>query len=72
VYKRQLQVIAEGVDREGTWNQLSALGCDLVQGYFISPPLPEKALSRWLHGWPVPASDLQSQTGTRGGLRLIG
>ena len=66
-----LQVIAEGVEREGTWNQLAALGCDLGQGYCISPPLPEKALSLWLQEWPQSATDVQGRPGTRGRLRLI-
>lgn len=67
-----LQVIAEGVEREGTWNQLAALGCDLAQGYYISPPLTEKALSVWLQEWPQPAADEQGRPGTPARLRLIG
>jgi diguanylate cyclase (GGDEF)-like protein len=63
-----LQVVAEGVEREGTWDQLAALGCELAQGYCISPPLPEKALSLWIAKWPHPATDVQG----RPGLRLIG
>jgi EAL domain-containing protein (putative c-di-GMP-specific phosphodiesterase class I) len=46
-----LQVIAEGVENEATWNRLVALGCDLAQGYYLSPPLAEKELVLWLSHW---------------------
>ena len=34
-----LQVVAEGVEDQETWNRLVALGCDQVQGHFLSGPL---------------------------------
>jgi diguanylate cyclase (GGDEF)-like protein/PAS domain S-box-containing protein len=43
-----LQVVAEGVEDQATWDTLAALGCDLVQGYLISHPLPAVALQHWL------------------------
>ncbi|NOT54194.1 MAG: EAL domain-containing protein [Deltaproteobacteria bacterium] len=43
-----LQVVAEGVEEQTTWDTLAALGCDLVQGYLISHPLPAVALQDWL------------------------
>jgi EAL domain-containing protein (putative c-di-GMP-specific phosphodiesterase class I) len=43
-----LDVVAEGVESRETWEQLAALGCTLAQGYFLSRPLPEAALLRWL------------------------
>lgn len=42
-----LQVVAEGVEDQRTWDELSALGCDLVQGYLISRPLPAADLQQW-------------------------
>jgi EAL domain-containing protein (putative c-di-GMP-specific phosphodiesterase class I) len=42
-----LCVIAEGVEDQMTWDALAALGCDLVQGYLISRPLPAAALQQW-------------------------
>ena len=33
-------VIAEGVETEAQLNALKSLGCDLVQGYFFSKPVP--------------------------------
>jgi EAL domain-containing protein (putative c-di-GMP-specific phosphodiesterase class I) len=43
-----LRLVAEGVEDEQTVNLLAALGCDVVQGYVLSPPLPREALQRWL------------------------
>ncbi|MCR5087979.1 MAG: EAL domain-containing protein [Oscillospiraceae bacterium] len=34
-----LQVVAEGVETEGQLSLLKEAGCDLVQGYYFSPPL---------------------------------
>ncbi|MDP1027011.1 EAL domain-containing protein [Sphingomonas sp. KR1UV-12] len=35
-----LKVVAEGVEEEACLTFLTACGCDLIQGYFISKPLP--------------------------------
>jgi diguanylate cyclase (GGDEF)-like protein len=41
-----LKVVAEGVETQEAWNLLRRLGCDLVQGYFISKPLtPEDTVT---------------------------
>lgn len=42
------QVVAEGVEDAEVWNLLDILGCDAVQGYHISRPLPYEAFTRWL------------------------
>lgn len=42
------QVAAEGVEDAATFRRLRELGCDLAQGYFLSPPLPAKELEEWL------------------------
>jgi EAL domain-containing protein (putative c-di-GMP-specific phosphodiesterase class I) len=34
-----LRVVAEGVEDHATWARLSALGCDLAQGFYLSPPV---------------------------------
>ena len=40
----QLKVVAEGVDSEDQENMLRRLGCDQMQGYLFSKPLPVEAL----------------------------
>ncbi len=51
-----LKVIAEGVEDGATLAHLSRLGCDLIQGFHISRPLPADALDEWL------AHDVWGQT----------
>jgi len=41
-------IVAEGVESEEVLDRLRARGCDLVQGFHISPPLPEPELRDWL------------------------
>lgn len=43
-----LQVIAEGVENQATWDALQNMGCDCIQGYFISRPLAADVLETWL------------------------
>lgn len=42
-----LKVTAEGVETEAVLERLRELGCDLVQGYLISKPIPVEALEKW-------------------------
>lgn len=39
-HQLDLQVVAEGVENRKTLDLMSAYGCDAVQGYYISKPLP--------------------------------
>ena len=41
-------VIAEGVESEEQLNALKAMGCDLVQGYYFSKPVPAAEFERFL------------------------
>ena len=43
-----LRVVAEGVEDAVTMALLGDWGCDLVQGYHVSRPLPPAALDAWL------------------------
>ncbi len=43
-----LSVVAEGVEESETMERLSLLGCDMMQGYLISPPLPADEFCNWL------------------------
>jgi diguanylate cyclase (GGDEF)-like protein len=43
-----LKVVAEGVEDKAGWAVLSRLGCDLIQGYYVSKPLPAAAFLEWV------------------------
>ena len=42
------QVVAEGIEDLATCKLLGDLGCDLGQGFLISPALPEAAAVEWM------------------------
>ena len=42
------KVVAEGVEQEVVLNRLFELGCDIIQGYILTPPLPLSELIVWL------------------------
>ena len=44
----EMEVTAEGVDDAMALSLLRVMGCDLVQGYLISPPLPAAELEAFL------------------------
>jgi EAL domain-containing protein (putative c-di-GMP-specific phosphodiesterase class I) len=43
-----LGVVAEGVETESVWGELIGLGCDVVQGFWLSHPLPPDELVQWV------------------------
>ncbi len=60
-----LAVVAEGVEDEATLERLRALGCDMVQGYFMSRPLAADLVVSWMN-------DHVSRRGKEGtGLRRV-
>lgn len=42
-----LSVVAEGVETREVYDALAILGCDIIQGYLISKPLPFEQLKIW-------------------------
>jgi diguanylate cyclase len=44
-----IRVVAEGVEDEQTWEALNTLGCDLIQGYVLSRPVPASELEQPLN-----------------------
>jgi diguanylate cyclase (GGDEF)-like protein len=52
----QREVVAEGVERLEALTLLRSLGCDMVQGYYLSQPLTAAELGEWLRTapWPLP------------------
>ena len=62
-------VIAEGVENEEQLNALKAMGCDVVQGYYFSKPVPPEEYARFIEeriaqGEVQTSADL-AQTGSR-------
>jgi EAL domain-containing protein (putative c-di-GMP-specific phosphodiesterase class I) len=43
-----LRVVAEGVEDVQALHFLRELECDLVQGYFVSRPIPSAEMTHWL------------------------
>jgi diguanylate cyclase (GGDEF)-like protein len=43
-----LKVVAEGVEGASSAQMLAHLGCDLIQGYFVSKPLPTRQFTAWM------------------------
>lgn len=39
-----LRIVAEGIEDSATLDQLTGIGCDVAQGYFISRPVPAAQL----------------------------
>jgi EAL domain-containing protein (putative c-di-GMP-specific phosphodiesterase class I) len=51
-----LAFVAEGVEDAETLDALTFLGCDVVQGYHVSRPLPPEQLLAWLAERPRAAA----------------
>ncbi len=47
--KLNMRIVAEGVEDQQDWDLITSLGCDLVQGYFISKPVAADNLSPLLN-----------------------
>jgi diguanylate cyclase (GGDEF)-like protein len=45
----ELQVVGEGVEHELALTVMRRMGCDVLQGHFISPALPADDFVRWCH-----------------------
>ncbi|OUS31918.1 hypothetical protein A9Q99_02160 [Gammaproteobacteria bacterium 45_16_T64] len=42
-----LRIVAEGVETIEAWHLLEQWGCDKLQGYFISKPMPAEDFAQW-------------------------
>jgi len=42
-----LRAVAEGVEEPAALEELRRMGCDLVQGFLVAKPLPERDLREW-------------------------
>lgn len=52
-HKLGMDVVAEGVETQAQLDYLRAIGCEKVQGYLISRPLPADAAERFILDYPV-------------------
>ncbi|MDX1693799.1 MAG: EAL domain-containing protein [Ketobacteraceae bacterium] len=43
-----MRVVAEGVEDEPLLSKLTEMGCDLIQGYYLTAPLPLENFIEWL------------------------
>ena len=43
-----MSTVAEGVETSGDWDLVTALGCDVIQGYYVAPPMDIDTLNKWL------------------------
>jgi len=43
-----MRAVAEGVETQHVWDLLGDLGCDSVQGWYVSRPLDHEAATAWL------------------------
>lgn len=44
----RLRMVAEGVESASDLDQVRSVGCDIAQGFFISPPRSAEEMSQWL------------------------
>ena len=65
-----LEVVAEGVEDQETWDRLTALGCAYAQGWHLSRPLPCEELLPWLDRYDEQRG--RAAAGPRGAERLAG
>ncbi len=52
-----LHVVAEGVETDAQLEFLRSHGCDMVQGYLYSRPLPADEYGIWLQAWQAQPAD---------------
>ena len=63
----RLSVVAEGVETREQLDLLAALGCEAVQGFYFSPPLPEAGVPEFLG--PPDAAARPGDQGVQGAQR---
>jgi len=51
-----MTVCAEGVETQAALDYLEGIGCDQVQGYLISRPIPAKEIAAFVSRWNAPSA----------------
>ena len=49
-HKLNMNVVAEGIENQATWDILLEAGCDIAQGYFIAKPMSASEFTDWEYG----------------------
>jgi diguanylate cyclase (GGDEF)-like protein len=63
-----LRTIAEGVEDAATWEQLTDLGCDSAQGFYLARPMAAHLFQAWIDEYiATPAAPVARDALTRGG-----
>ena len=44
----EMTVVAKGVEVKNDWDLVTELGCDMVQGYYVAPPMGVEVFDAWL------------------------
>ncbi|MGD8572924.1 MAG: EAL domain-containing protein, partial [Gammaproteobacteria bacterium] len=57
----RLKVVAEGVETENQLSYLQSYGCDEVQGFYFSCPIPSDDCEKWLRNMGDDSGDRQAQ-----------
>jgi predicted signal transduction protein with EAL and GGDEF domain len=52
-----LSVVAEGVETEAVWDELTELGCDYAQGWYLGRPMPAADLVDWMRSAAAQAGE---------------
>jgi EAL domain-containing protein (putative c-di-GMP-specific phosphodiesterase class I) len=52
----KLNSVAEGAETRADWDLLIGMGCDQIQGYFVSRPLAAGKFTEWSRSWKAPTS----------------
>ena len=59
-----LEVVAEGVEREPALEELQRIGCDTVQGFLLSRPLPPHLVAPWIRARRLERATALAEDGT--------
>ena len=43
-----MATVAEGVETSNDWDLVTALGCDVIQGYYVAPPMDIDTFNNWM------------------------
>ena len=58
-HNMNMRVVAEGVETEEIMEALTEMGCDIIQGYLLTPPLGIEAFTEWLEDCVFPVKGHQ-------------